>query len=129
MARDLLQDVSAAEFKREIAQAVTKDPCFLPPGAKIFAAVACLQGFDALPEIVEVKEFDSLIQAGDQELLRGLTSTKGVPARLFARDLMVGPLYPGTLSAVGQGIHFAAPSGTSPIPIFLGPRSLLSITQ
>jgi hypothetical protein len=82
----------------------------LPKNAKIFAAVAKLQGFDVLPDMDDVAALDNHLQAGGIEVQRGLASNKGVSARLYALELVRGPLFPGTQTALGNGIYFATPS-------------------
>jgi hypothetical protein len=47
---------------------------------------------------------------GGKELLRGISSTKGIPSRLYATELIRGAMYPGTLSALGNGMYFATPN-------------------
>src|SRR5262249_38584360 len=62
------------------------------------------------PGLVRPEELDKLVAEGNYELNRGLVGTPGVPAITYARELVKGPLYPGTLCAFGSGIHLASPS-------------------
>lgn len=110
MASDIFYGLSKAELRKEIEAAVAKDNRSLPARAKIFAAVAKRQKFDLLPDSVMPEEIDALCEKGAIELNRGLSSNKGVLAKLYAFELLRGPLYPGTLSAMGNGIYFAEPS-------------------
>jgi hypothetical protein len=110
VAENLFCVMSRAELKKEIDHKVEQDNRSLPEKAKIFAAVASLQRFDQLPDAVSSADLETLIADGCVELNRGISSNKGVPASLYARDLLSGPLYPGTQVAIGQGIYFATPS-------------------
>lgn len=104
MARNLIQDLSPAELKKEIAIRTEKDTRALPDTAKIFAAIAGLQEFDRLPEMLEPQQIDEMIGAGHRELHRGISPSDGVPAELYARELALGTLHPGTKIAFGHGI-------------------------
>jgi hypothetical protein len=111
MGPDIFYGLSRAELKKRIDGFVDLDNRSLPKRAKVFAAVAKIQGFDQLPDIVTPEVLQSMISSGHvTELQRGLSSNSGVPALLYATELLSGPLYPGTLSAVGHGIYLAATS-------------------
>jgi hypothetical protein len=103
MAVNLIQDRSPAELKKEITGIVEKDLRALPGTAKIFAAVARLQKFDRLPEIADPARIDESIAEGCKELQRGISPSDGVPAELYARELIGGTLHPGTKIAYGHG--------------------------
>ena len=114
MATDLLHTMSTNEFHKEIQRHVQDDQRALPDKSKIFAAVAKMQKFDALPEVVSAEELNAYLgEHQGVELNRGLGSTKGVPAPFYARELIGGSMYPGTQSAFGNGIYFATPSERS----------------
>jgi hypothetical protein len=110
MGKDLLHDRSPNELEKEIKQLICGDQRSLPPKSKVFAAVAKLQEFDGLPEVVKKEEMDTATAGGALELNRGLGATKGVPAIVYARALVAGAMYPGTWSALGNGMYFAVPS-------------------
>lgn len=113
MGRDILNELSPNELDKEIQTCVAKDQRALPMRAKVFAAIASIQKFDRLPEAVDVQEMNKAVvvtAGGCIELNRGLSSTKGVPSQFYAKELFRGALYPGTLSALGNGIYFAVPS-------------------
>ncbi len=117
MAEDLFYAYSPRALRDAVARLMEKDLRSLPEKAKFFAALACMQGFDALPEKVKPEELDELINLGaGTELNRGISSIKGVPAATFASDLIRGPMFPGTQIVYGQGMYFATPSimGDSP---------------
>lgn len=118
MASNLIQDLSPAELKNEITSLVEKDTRALPGTAKIFAAVAQLQEFDRLPERLEPDQIEGLIATGHKELQRGISPSDGVPAELYARELVRGTLHPGTKIAFGQGIYLATPSVAGHHPEF-----------
>jgi hypothetical protein len=107
---DLIHEKSPNELGKEILALVAGDLRALPIRSKIFAAVAKLQGFDTLPEIGTLVEIETIISEGGIEIQRGLSATKGIPSTLYAKELAVGPLFPGTQSAKGNGIYFAVPS-------------------
>jgi hypothetical protein len=110
MANDLFFKHSPSKLRAEIEQRASSDPRSLPWKAKIFAAVANLQGFDQWPELKTPAEVDRLIAAQHRELNRGISGTKGVPAIFYAKELLTGAMYPGTLAAFGTGIHLSTPS-------------------
>ena len=113
MASDIFYGLTKPELKKEIDAQVAVDNRSLPRRAKIFAAIAHLQEFDQLPEIATVEELDKHCAEGAQsatELNRGLSASSGIPGNFYARELLLGPLYPGTQSALGNGIHLADPS-------------------
>ncbi len=117
MAEDLFHKLSPSRLKAEIAQKVALDQRSLPARTKIFAAVASMQGFDGWPNLADPAAIEKLITEGHTELNRGLCGTPGVPAIFYARELLKGPMYPGTLAAFGSGIHLStvsAWSGTVP---------------
>jgi len=118
MSNDIFHDKSVAELKKEIDAIVGQDARSLPPKAKTFAAVAKLQGYDMLPDVVEPGEMQQEVGGGAIELNRGMSGTKGVQAAIYARDLLYGPMYPGTLSAYGNGIYFAVPGQTGKLAAF-----------
>jgi hypothetical protein len=104
---DLFQTHSAGKLAEMVAQCVATDHRSLPSRAKTFAAVAKIQGFDAFPEMRTPEAIDALIAAGGIELNRGLSGSNGIPAILYARELVMGRLYPGTQSAFGTGIYLS----------------------
>lgn len=110
MAEDIFYGLSKAELKKEIDCVVEKDKRSLPAKAKIFAAVAKRQRFDMLPDVASPEELTAMISEGAVELQRGISSNSGIPAKLFAGELVRGPLFPGTLTASGQGIYLATTS-------------------
>src|SRR5260221_2136169 len=110
MANDILNGLSPNELNKEILQLISKDQRGLPPPSKILAAVAKLQRFDVLPENATTEDINKAVANNCVELNRGLAATKGVPSVFYARELIHGSLYPGTLSAFGNGIYFAVPS-------------------
>lgn len=114
MAAPILIQKSPNELKREIEQFVGKDQRSLPLRSKIFSAVANIQKFDVLPEVVSVEQINEYVKLKCIELNRGLSSTKGIPSQLYARELVLGAMYPGTLTALGNGIYFAVPSRIDP---------------
>jgi hypothetical protein len=118
MAVNLIQDRSPSELKKEITGIVEKDLRALPGTAKIFAAVARLQEFDRLPEIADPARIDHFIAEGCKELQRGISPSDGVPAELYARELIGGTLHPGTRIAYGQGIYLSTPSIAGNLPEF-----------
>ena len=63
-----------------------------------------------LPDVVPFNDLNKMIAEGATELNRGISTSNNVPAQLYARELLLGTLYPGTLSAMGNGIHLATPS-------------------
>jgi hypothetical protein len=73
-----------------------------------------MQGFDGWPGLQPPNEIERLIANGHKELNRGICGTKGVPAIFYARELLKGPMYPGTLSAFGSGIHLSTTSESPP---------------
>jgi O-acetyl-ADP-ribose deacetylase (regulator of RNase III) len=109
-AQNLIEDWSPAKLKQEIEHRVTQETRSILPGAKVFAAIASIQGFDALPQIFEPRALTSVIGTGATEMNRGLSPAGGIPAESFAREFSHGPLYPGAFTAVGHGIYFAHPS-------------------
>lgn len=85
----------------------------LPRNAKTLAAVAKIQNFDDLPRTADIEEMNRLIaDEGFRELQRGIHPYGGLSAGFFARDLAVGPYYPGTHPAYGHGLYFATPTET-----------------
>jgi hypothetical protein len=112
MAQDLFHLLSTNELKKEIGTLVAKDKRTLPENSKIFAAIAHMQKFDQLPDLVGYKELNALIAVGHIELNRGMTATKGVPVALYVRELLIGAMYPGTLSSIGNGIYLATTQPT-----------------
>ncbi|MCE0483799.1 MAG: hypothetical protein LV479_06130 [Methylacidiphilales bacterium] len=107
MADDIFHGLSPNELKKEVARIIAVDARSLPPNAKIFSAIAQLQNFDRLPELTDHGCINKMIDQKCVELQRGLSGTKGVPAMLYAKELVLGPMYPGTLSALGNGIYLA----------------------
>jgi hypothetical protein len=118
MPQDLLHTKSANELSREINEYVQADKRALPPKPKVFAAIAKIQGFDVLPDVIDASELETYVQSGCTELNRGLSATKGVTAAFYAKELLLGAMYPGTLSAYGNGIYFATPSTEEQLPHF-----------
>jgi hypothetical protein len=117
MAEDLIYTKSTGELQREIQQLVCRDDRSLLPKAKVFAAVATLQRFDALPEVVSPEELNELLAADRGiEIQRGIGPSDGVPASFYAKELLLGSMHPGTRVAFGNGIYFATVSepGTTP---------------
>jgi DUF971 family protein len=110
MATEILYSLSTNELEKEIKKLLADDQRSLPHRSKVFSAVAKIQKFDVLPEVVELEQLNHEIAKGCIELNRGVSSTKGVPSQFYAMELVRGSLYPGTLSALGNGIYFAAPS-------------------
>lgn len=109
---DILNGLSVNELKREIESLVAKDQRSLPQKGKVFAAIAKLQKFDVLPELVDITKCSAAIADGSVELNRGMSGTKGVPSTFYATELALGALYPGTLTALGNGMYFSIPSKT-----------------
>jgi hypothetical protein len=110
MATDIINGLSPNELSKEITRLMEDDQRALPHNPKVFAAIAKRQGFDVLPDVGSVEELNEAIKAGYTELNRGVSATKGVPSLFYARELTKGAMYPGTLSALGNGMYFAAPS-------------------
>src|ERR1035438_3309916 len=110
MADDILNGFSVNELSKEIARFVSEDQRSLPHRAKVFAAVAKLQKFDVLPEVIELEKMNETVALGCVELNRGLSSTNAIPSQFYAKELVLGSMYPGTLSALGNGIYFAVPT-------------------
>ena len=110
MATDIFHGLSRPELKKRIDELVLADQRSLPRRAKVFSAVAKIQGFDMLPDIISPAEMTALIATGKTELQRGISPNASVPAILYARELARGPLYPGTLSAIGHGIYLSTTS-------------------
>lgn len=108
--KDLLHRLSTNELHKEIEKLVSDDVRSLPRKPKVFAAIAKLQKFDLLPQSVTHGELDKLVEDGCIEIQRGISPTKGIQASLYAQELREGPMYPGTLSAMGNGVYFAVPS-------------------
>lgn len=105
---DLFSTHSPSKLAEAIAKSVAGDHRSLPSRAKAFAAVAKMQGFDAYPDIRPAAEIDRLVtEEKCIELNRGLSGTNGIPAILYARELVMGSMYPGTQSAFGTGIYLA----------------------
>jgi len=117
MAEDIFHDLSPNELKKEIARITSEDVRSLPPNAKIFSAIVRLQNFDRLPEFTDYGCINKMVAKGCVELNRGLSGTKGVPALLYARELIRGPMYPGTLSSLGNGIYLATTGDYADTPI------------
>ncbi len=61
--------MNPSELKREINERIKKETRSLPENA----AIAHLQGFDAVPDVVAADDLQKLIEKGQQELLRGMT--------------------------------------------------------
>lgn len=120
MGNDILNGLSPNELQKEIQKFVCEDQRALPLRSKVFSAIAKLQKFDVLPDAVEIDDINKAVEGGSIELNRGLSGTKGIPAQLYAKELIFGALYPGTLSAKGNGIYFAVPSKVEArfLPIF-----------
>lgn len=114
MGKDILNGLSTNELSKEVQKLVCDDQRALPARSKIFAAIAKIQNFDVLPEAVEIEDVNSAVAEGCIELNRGLSSTRGVPSQLYAKELIIGALYPGTLSSKGNGIYFSVPSKEDP---------------
>jgi hypothetical protein len=110
MAEDIFKRISTNELEKEITACVAKDARSLPPKAKVFSAIAKIQEFDKLPELMHPDQFNAAILAGGMELQRGMSATKGIPSQFYARELILGAMYPGTLSVLGNGMYFATPS-------------------
>ena len=110
MGNDILNGLSTNELEKEIQKFVCEDQRALPLRAKVFAAIAKRQQFDVLPEVVSVEDLDKYVSEGCTELNRGISSTPGIPSNLYAKELIFGAMYPGTLSSYGNGIYFAVPS-------------------
>src|SRR5947208_15139400 len=110
MASDIFYQFSKAELKKELDALMASDPRSLPLKAKMFAAVAKKQGFDLLPDSAGIADIDKFCgEKGFVELNRGISSSNGILAGFYAKELLTGPLYPGTLTAMGNGIHLAEP--------------------
>lgn len=107
-APDLFHSLSTNELKKEIGKIVSKDTRSLPDKAKVFSAIASIQKFDLLPDVTEFAKLSELVAAGHKELNRGITATRGVPAMFYVKELLLGPMYPGTLSSLGNGIYLAS---------------------
>ncbi len=118
MALNLIQDRSPADLKQKIDSLVGADLRPLPIKAKVFAAVAKIQGFDSLPTTADPDEINALVAQGHKELHRGIASSEGVSADIYAEQLMKGLLHPGTQTAYGQGIYFSTPSRETSRPHF-----------
>jgi hypothetical protein len=114
MASDILNGRSTNELSKEIKRLVLEDQRSLPEKPKLFAAIAKLQGFDVLPEVGTIDQIEEQISKGFIELNRGLSSTRGIPSHFYARELIFGSMYPGTLSALGNGMYFAVPGDKIP---------------
>src|SRR5712672_161362 len=110
MGSDIFHGLSRPELKKRINEHVACDQRSLPQRAKIFAAVAKIQEFDTLPDVVSPNEMNEMIGSGLTELQRGISANGSVPAILYARELARGPMFPGTLSAIGHGIYMATTS-------------------
>jgi hypothetical protein len=108
--KDILNGKSPAELLKEINEIVGKDQRSLPSRSKVFAAIAKLQKFDVLPEVGDSSELDKTVKSGGINLNRGMSGTKGIPAIFYAVELIKGAMYPGTLTAVGNGMYFATAS-------------------
>lgn len=118
MTGNLIQDLSPFQLEKKIRALVDADHRALPPKAKVFAAIADLQGFTKLPRLCTPGEIEDLIAAGGMELQRGIAASDAVPALLYARELARGTLHPGTKSAYGHGIYLATPSAVGDLPDF-----------
>jgi hypothetical protein len=94
MAEDLFYRLSPKKLKSEIAALMEEDERPLPFKAKMFAAVARLQQFDKLPSIATPDELSTEGAKGCVELLRGISSTAGVPSQIFANQLLLGGCSP-----------------------------------
>jgi hypothetical protein len=117
MADDIiLQKFSPNELEKEINAIIEKDQRALPRRAKVFAAIAKIQKFDSLPELLSFEELEAAMLKDPKivELQRGISGTKGVPSQVYASELARGAMYPGTLSALGNGMYFATPSQKAP---------------
>jgi hypothetical protein len=113
MSCDILHAYSSSDLSTKIQQAVLGDVRSLPHKSKVFAAIAKMQKFDDLPEMGPFEKLNELIKLGGIELNRGISSTTGVQSHIYVKELACGALYPGILSATGNGIHFAVPSQVS----------------
>jgi hypothetical protein len=106
MSCDLFLTHAPHKLAEAITQIMVSDQRSLPPRAKAFAAVAKMQGFDAFPDLKPAEEIDRMIKDdGCVELNRGLSGSNGIPAMMYAKELVLGTLYPGTQSAFGTGIY------------------------
>jgi hypothetical protein len=111
-AEAILFSRSSNELNKEIQAIVAKDQRSLHPRAKVFAAIVKMQGFDNLPETGTPEELDQAQKSGGIEIQRGLSATRGVSSLFYARELILGAMYPGTQIALGHGMYFATPSIT-----------------
>jgi hypothetical protein len=122
MADDIFYGSSMAALKKQIKEIAERDQRSLPSKAKVFAAVAKLQKFDLLPDVARPDELTALAANGCVELQRGISSSSGVSAKIYAAELLRGTLFPGTMTAFGQGIYLSTPScryeGHSAFPHF-----------
>ena len=110
MADDIFYGSSMADLKKRIGNLVDRDTRSLPPKAKVFSAVANIQKFDMLPDIAPAEQITKMAaESGRIELQRGISSNSGVSAKIYAAELVRGNLFPGTLTAFGQGIYLATP--------------------
>jgi hypothetical protein len=118
MAEDIFNGFSPRALKNEVARLVAGDLRSLPRNAKIFSAIVRLQEFDLPPTISDHSTVTELVSDGGVELNRGISGTKGVPALIYAKELFSGTMYPGTLSALGNGIYMATTGAyAEPAPI------------
>lgn len=107
---DLFSTRSPQQICREVESYTREDMRSLPMRAKVFAAIVKMQGFDGHPALLNIAEIDVLLPQGYIELNRGISGTKSLPARMYASELVRGPMYPGTLSAFGTGIYLSTTS-------------------
>jgi len=78
--------------------------------AKVFSAVADIQGYNGLPLLLEKVQLDEEVSHGATEMNRGISSLAGIPVEVFVREFVQGMMYPGAQIAVGHGIYFAQPT-------------------
>lgn len=109
MPGDIFHGQSPARLRKEIQEKIAADLRTLPERSKIFAAIAAIQGFDGWPTVAEPAAIDEMVAGGAVELQRGISESNGIPAITYAKELIGGPMYPGTFSAFGTGIYFANP--------------------
>jgi hypothetical protein len=112
--RDLINDISPRDLRALIEPLVVANMQPLPLTAKQFMAVATLQGYLALPEVVDPETMESLVASGHTEMNRGLASALGQPAAFYAGQFAAGPMYPGGVIVHGHGMYFAEPSMANP---------------
>lgn len=85
-----------------------------------YGAVAKLQGFDGLPQVVSKERMDSLVAEGNQEIFRGVSErnkwTDGVATKVSAEEnieqFRSGPMFAGK-GIYGNGLYAATERATA----------------